>query len=290
MGVDASGRYVESSALHLLRPDEHVFNEMLAGWRNQQLSRNLQHSTIDAREGFVRRFVDATNEYPWSWSPAHVDEFFGDLRAIRHARLSTVRGYQNSLRLFCDYVATPTYGWPSVCGRYFGTHPVQVCFDWNTARHVQDSEADPSRRAFTREELQRLFDRADEEVSDIHSRGRKGWLAAYRDSVILKTAYAWGLRRNEVRHLQTVDFSRNPHAREFGKYGVLQVRWGKAKKGSPPKRRSVLTVFDWATRDPRGLARGRARTHRRQPRPLPHRARDPRLADRPPGPLPPVLR
>ena len=32
---------------------------------------------------------------------------------------------------------------------------------------------------------------------------------------------------------------------EFGRYGVVQVRYGKAKKGSPPKRRSVLTVFDW---------------------------------------------
>jgi site-specific recombinase XerC len=26
---------------------------------------------------------------------------------------------------------------------------------------------------------------------------------------------------------------------------VVQIRYGKAKKGSPPKRRSVLTVFDW---------------------------------------------
>jgi site-specific recombinase XerD len=42
-----------------------------------------------------------------------------------------------------------------------------------------------------------------------------------------------------------VDFSRNPHAPEFGRYGVVQVRYGKAKKGSPPKRRGVLTVFEW---------------------------------------------
>ncbi len=25
----------------------------------------------------------------------------------------------------------------------------------------------------------------------------------------------------------------------------MNVRYGKAKKGSPPKRRTVLTVFDW---------------------------------------------
>ena len=62
---------------------------------------------------------------------------------------------------------------------------------------------------------------------------------------MFKIAYSYGLRCNEIRHLQTVDFARNPHAREFGRYGVVHVRYGKAKKGSPPKRRSVLTVFDW---------------------------------------------
>jgi integrase len=79
----------------------------------------------------------------------------------------------------------------------------------------------------------------------VFSGGRKGWLPAYRDSVMFKLAYSYGLRLNELRHLQTVDFARNPHAREFGRYGLVHVRYGKAKKGSPPKRRSVLTVFDW---------------------------------------------
>jgi site-specific recombinase XerC len=62
---------------------------------------------------------------------------------------------------------------------------------------------------------------------------------------MFKVAYSYGLRINELRHLQTVDFSRNAHAGEFGRYGVVQVRYGKAKKGSPPKRRGVLTVFKW---------------------------------------------
>ncbi|MBA9058286.1 hypothetical protein HDA42_007464 [Streptomyces costaricanus] len=44
--------------------------------------------------------------------------------------------------------------------------------------------------------------------------------------------------------LDAVDFGRNPEGPEFGEYGVTYVRSGKAKKGSPPERRSVLTVFD----------------------------------------------
>ncbi|WP_254552754.1 hypothetical protein [Kitasatospora sp. MMS16-BH015] len=43
-----------------------------------------------------------------------------------------------------------------------------------------------------------------------------------------------------------VDFGRNPKARQFGRYGTLNVRYGKAKRGQPPRRRNVLSVMDWA--------------------------------------------
>jgi len=45
--------------------------------------------------------------------------------------------------------------------------------------------------------------------------------------------------------LDVADFGTNPHAAEFGEFGVCYVRHGKAMKGSPPKRRSVLTVWPW---------------------------------------------
>jgi integrase/recombinase XerD len=163
---------------------------------------------------------------------------------IRRPRRSP-RCYQNTLRLFCAYVANPDYGWDRVCEQRFGTHPAQVFFEWNTATHVQGNEQSPAKRAFTKQELQDFFDHAEDRVSAAADSGRKGWLPAYRDAVMFKLAYSYGLRFNELRHLQTVDFARNPHAREFGRYGVVHVRYGKAKKGSPPKRRSVLTVFDW---------------------------------------------
>jgi integrase/recombinase XerD len=246
VAVDSAGRVLDFGAVRFLHPEDHVFTQMITGWRNQQLSRNLAFGTIEGRERLVTRFQESTNEYPWQWTPAHVDEFFGDLRSVKHAAQSTIRSYQAALRAFCAYAASPEYGWDRVCEQNFGTHPAQVCFDWNTAVHAQANESAPKRRPFTRQELQAFFDRADDEVDRIAGLGRKGWLPAYRDAVLFKVAYCWGLRRNEVRHLQTIDFSRNPHAREFGKYGVLQVRYGKAMKGSPPKRRSVLTVFDWS--------------------------------------------
>ncbi|MER8161024.1 hypothetical protein [Streptomyces sp. NPDC094472] len=97
-----------------------------------------------------------------------------------------------------------------------------------------------------RGELQAFLDHADDEVSRVRGRGRKGWLPAFRDAMLFKTAYAFGLRRNETRMPDLADFGRNPEGTEFGEYGVCYVRHGQAKKGSPPKRRSVLTVWDWS--------------------------------------------
>ena len=42
------------------------------------------------------------------------------------------------------------------------------------------------------------------------------------------------------------DFGRNPQAPQFGRYGTLNVRYGKAKRGQPPRRRNVLSVMGWA--------------------------------------------
>lgn len=36
------------------------------------------------------------------------------------------------------------------------------------------------------------------------------------------------------------------HAPEFGRYGAVSVRYGKAMRGSPPRRRTVLTTMGWA--------------------------------------------
>jgi len=148
---------------------------------------------------------------------------------------------------FCGYLTDPAYQWVEQCERRFGTHPVQVVHEWNTAvhAHAQEAEGDPARRAFTLDELQALFDYADEQVARARAAGRKGWLSLFRDATLPKTAYSYGLRRTETAMLDVVDFGASPHAREFGDVGLCRVRFGKAKKGSPPKPRTVLTVWPW---------------------------------------------
>jgi len=117
--------------------------------------------------------------------------------------------------------------------------------DWNSAVHVQDNESRPEKRAFTIDELQEFFDYADEQVTRARDSGRKGWLPAFRDAVLFKVAYSYGLRRNETRMLDVTDIGRNPHAPEFGDYGLVHVRYGKAKKVPGFWRRGVPAKL-WA--------------------------------------------
>ncbi len=249
MGRD--GQAPGSAGLHLaggavlLRPEEQVLEAMLEGWRAQQLARNLAFSTIGKRLTAVAAFARHADAFPWAWTAQMADEWLGDLRAVKGLRRSTIRNYALALSAFCQYLTDPAYAWAAECQARFGTHPVQVFHEWNTAVHVQDAEGDPAKRAFTVDELQAFFDHADEQVRRVRGRGRKGWLPVFRDAAAFKVAYGFGLRRAETAMLDLADFGANPHAGEFGDYGLCRVRFGKASRGSPPKRRSVLTVWPW---------------------------------------------
>jgi site-specific recombinase XerD len=227
-------------------PEVAVFEAMLDGWRAQQLSRNLAFASIEAGARVIRRFQEHAGGFPWQWTPADLESWLAQLRATGRRAPSTLRGYQQSVRAFCGYLSDPAYGWEQRCLRRFGTHPVQICRETNTVAHVTDYEGRPERRPLTRAECQLLFDTADDRAAEIRARRRKGWLPAFRDATMLKVTYAFGLRRRELLMLEAQDFGANPKAPEFGEFGVCHVRWGKASRGSPPKRRSVLTVMPWS--------------------------------------------
>jgi len=251
------GRVDLAGAAHLemvsgvaqLRPEDAMVEAMLRGWRAQQAARGLREETIAPRERLVRRFLNFTNEYPWRWMPSHVDEWFLSMTTESRLAHSTIRGYQVDLRLFTEFLAdNARYGWVSACETEFGlgVHPVPIVHEWNSIAHLQGYEGNPEARPFTREELQRFIDYADDQVDRAVRARRKGVLAAYRDATLFKVMYGWGLRRTETSKLDLVDWGTNPAAPQFGRYGMLHVRYGKAKRGQPPRRRNVLSMFAWA--------------------------------------------
>ena len=232
-----------------LDPEPAVFEAMLEGWARQQRTRFLKwEATIKPRLSLVRRFAEFTSQYPWQWQSAEFEAFMDHLRT-RNPTFSPASGrnYQNHLRLFCEFITDPRYGWMAVCQERFGQVPVQILHEWNTVAHVTEYEGDPSRRPLTYDEIQALFDAADGRAEEIRKLGRKGALAAMRDSALIKTYYAYGMRRRENVGLDLADLRHNPKAPQYKRYGAVFVRWGKSSRGSQPKRRTVFTVpeMDW---------------------------------------------
>jgi integrase/recombinase XerC len=223
-------------------PGSVLLGEMLAGWRNQQQARRLTARLIGERERVVRQFTDFAGCWPWQWTAAQAEEWLAS-GGWAH---STMRSYQGGLALFLDYACDPRYGWVSECEQRAGAVPVQVFHERNTAVHVSEHEGRPERRPLTRGELQAFFDAADDHVERASSSLRKGWLASFRDATLFKVIYGWGLRRREAAMLDVADFAPNPAAPELGSLGVCHVRFGKAMRGSPPRRRAVATVMPWA--------------------------------------------
>ncbi len=138
------------------------------------------------------------------------------------------------------------YPWSVICQSQFGRAPLQLFDERNLIVHVDDWEADPGRRALTREELQGFFDFCDERVRGRRALRRKGALAALRDAALFKVAYGWGLRRTELARLDVGDFWRNPRVPSFGSFGSLRVRHGKSSRGGNARPRNVHSVWPWA--------------------------------------------
>jgi len=245
--AEAALALVFGEGVRPLRMGEAVFEAVVAGWERQQSARHLAEATKCKSTAMVRRFRAEVGLLPWEWQAVHVDEWLEDLASPPKRRsVSTLRHYQATLRGFLEYLTDERYPWVAICEAQFGVRPVQVLDERNTIRHVVDYEGRPGRRPLTREELVMFFDYCDARVSDRRARGRKGALAAFRDAALFKTIYAWGLRRQEAARLDVSDFSGNAHRPSFGAYGSLSVRYGKASRGSAPRRRNVLSVFDWS--------------------------------------------
>lgn len=176
------------ASVGLFRADERVFEAMVDGWRTQMLARGLTTQTIKGRCGVLQRFQRFAGTFPWQWRPVDLEDFLAERRSgDRPISLTTLRADSNAVAAFCTYLTQPVYGWAPFCERTFGDVPSQISFEWNTPRHTAEDAVSPGRRAFTKAELQRLFDYLDDHVDREYAAGSKRWLPALRDSIALLT-------------------------------------------------------------------------------------------------------
>jgi len=98
--------------------------------------------TIDNRHRVVRRFVGFSGEYPWNWTAVHVDEWSTSLIAEDRRAKSTIRNYQGTIRIFATTSLLRTTTGCRSARSDSGTHPIQICYEWNTSAHLQEYEGD----------------------------------------------------------------------------------------------------------------------------------------------------
>ncbi|WND39971.1 phage integrase N-terminal SAM-like domain-containing protein [Streptomyces sp. BB1-1-1] len=111
VALEGSAQLELVSGVVQLRPENAMFDAMLRGWRAQQKSRGLKDDTIGPRERLIRRFLEFANDYPWQWTPAHMDEWSVSLTSDKHLAPSTIRSYQGTVRLFSEFLIDGRYGW-----------------------------------------------------------------------------------------------------------------------------------------------------------------------------------
>ena len=98
--------------------------------------------------------------------------------------------------------------------------------EWNTAVHVQEREADAAKRAPRPNCMPSSLTAMTRWRASGPSVARAGF-PPFGDATLFKTAYAFGLRRDETRMLDAAGFGRNPHGTEFGEYAPVRPDHGR---------------------------------------------------------------
>lgn len=225
---------------------QQLFEAMLLSWTRHQPASLLVDETVAEKVGAIRLFASFTNAYPWTWTSDDVAEFWAELR-VRGVDRMRLRSYQMWLKLFCDYLLDERYGWSEKCQQRFGRLPER----FSDTPDADSTTGKGASRALTRAELQALLKYADEQVRDATALGRKAVLAAFRDAMVLKVAYGWGLRRREAMLLDIADWLPNPQTPKLGSFGALQVRCGLGTPDGQDLTRTVLSLFPWAVTEVR---------------------------------------
>jgi integrase len=219
-----------------------LFRDMLEGFATHETARNVRDTSINQELNVLRKIHEDMELWPWDWRPAEWEKH--QAARVRNGRaFSTRRQDQIAIDHFLCYLNNPDYDWHEQTKRRVGENlPRTPITEANRILHVEAKESGSRVRPATRAELQQLFDYLDYLINAIASSGGKGAVQTYRDAVFIKSGYGYGFRRREGCLIEDFDFKPNIDFPEFGLYGAVEIRHGKAKPRGPERARTVFTV------------------------------------------------
>ena len=155
---------------------------------------------------------------------------------------------RSTLRLFSEYLTDARYGWVAACEEAFGAgaHPVPICHEWNTIAHLSDYEGNPEARPFTREELQRFLDYADDQVERAVASGARARWPPTGTPPCSRSSTAGGCAApRRPSSISSTGAPTRPRPSSPASACSTSVT-ARPSRGQPPRRRNVLSVMDWA--------------------------------------------
>jgi len=189
-----------------------------------QTARGFSSLTIDNGAATLERFLAARGRPAWEVTCEDIDRVVGGLAAVGPAT-STRRGYVSVFKGFFAFLSARK---AAEIESLFGERLVDPVDEFNAARHVGNDSPEVLRPPTTQ--------RMDAFVAFLRDRiaTARVFAAAGRDYALFRTLCHAGLRTAETVLLDVADlhFDRGP-------FGKIHVRYGKAVKGSGPRRRWV---------------------------------------------------
>jgi site-specific recombinase XerD len=221
--------------------EEDIYNQILNAYENRLMSRRLKPATIKSSLDLINSFTTYTTLYPWEWKPSDFEDWSAYIYSIRKNSEATQRHKQNTIAKFQSFlVESPKLS--ELCKLSFGQKPIYICSNENLIPHRVEDENKEKRTAFTREHLKCLWNFFDRQIELAYKCNSKSLKVLQRDKTLYLVIYYYGLRANEVSHLDTTDFIHHPKRPEWDSFGGILVRHGKSSGGCPPKRRTVWTI------------------------------------------------
>ncbi|MDE2056621.1 MAG: tyrosine-type recombinase/integrase [Betaproteobacteria bacterium] len=241
----------EKGSFSLPEKDEALFSEMLEKWATRRIGTlRQQKRSVENDIAVVRDMLAHAGNAPWFWTEDDFDAWCETIGVERSLAVATQRKYQSAIRNFFDYIVD-NVKFKNEVRRQYGLDLQQICHSENCIPHVHEREMATERRAFTHDEIARLFDGYDKAINEAAVFRSKDLRPLQRDKALFFLLYSAGLRISEALALNMTSFSPNPNIPEFGKFGFVSV-WGKGSKGSGKKFRTVPVthsnlppILDW---------------------------------------------
>lgn len=224
-----------------------LLEELLKAYRAFRGSKRHKLRTIEADEATLLDFFTHARGIPGQAQPEHFERWANHLYLERKVAASTQRGYQNTVRLFFDYVL----GQPrlrNAIRRAMGQEAVQVATPENCIVHRREREleADSARRSFTDLECAAFFERIDLEIALAYTQCSKALRSLQRDKALFSAVLELGLRASEATGLNIDSFEPNHDHPSMGAFGVARV-YGKGSKWRrvPALKPALSRVLQW---------------------------------------------